>query len=260
MDTVIDMMDEINRVFETDPFWEYTKREPAFEAKSLHETLRKIETAASNMQQEARELRNSLYRRTIKKEDLVKATHATHAKLQATTTSFAGLLTDMDNNLAEVVERNKYQVKEYETEEYESGDANTYGIKVSLPGFKQDDVKVTISTENKNNKTFHRLEVTGTKQVTTATEEEKDVNGKKVTVKKASTQAFTSSTFVNGRQKVIEYKDGNIKIKFDLPNNIDTQDGKYTMSFDNETLKIEFPRQTKTTTKTPLKYTSIATK
>lgn len=256
-DAMFDVFDEINRSFASDPFFDSfaVRREPALEAKSLNETLKKLEEETAYMQERTRRLRNLLYGSTTKKDKLVSETKDVQKELQKTTTSLSNLVAEMDANLADIVEKNKYQVKEYEAEEYESGDANSYGIKISLPGFDQNNVKVAIITDTKNGKTVHRLEVTGSKQVTTATEEEKDIDGKKVVVKKVGSQSFVSSLPVKNGQKTIEYKDGNIKIKVDLPDNINTQEGSYTMAFEDATLKIEFPKQS-TAKKTPLKYTT----
>lgn len=256
---VFDVFDEINRSFANeslfDPYLGFAHREPSLEAKSLNETLKKLEAETLYIHERARRLRNLLYGSTTKKNDLINETKDTQKELQKTTTLMSKLITEMNANLADVVDRSKYQVKEYEAEEYESGDTTIYGIKISLPGFDQNNIKVAIITDDKKGKSHHRLEVTGTKQVTTATEEEKDVNGKKVVVKKIGSQAFLSSLPVKNGQKIIEYKDGNIKIKIDLPNDIETQEGRYTMAFDNDVLKLEFPKQT-TATKTPLKYTT----
>ncbi len=254
-------VEDINSTMSNDPFfgpfWGYAQKEPALENQSLNETLKKMESEAMLMQQEARRLRNLLYEKNTKKESVVNATKDTKIKLQKTNATLSGLLNAMDNNIAEIIEKNNYQLKEYEKKATDPSDINIYGITISLPGFKQDDIKVIISSDKKDGKSLHKLEVNGTKKVTVATEEEKEIDGKKVTIQKTSARAFTSSTLVNGRQKQIDYKDGTIKIKFDLPSDIDTQDGKYTMAFDaeKEALTLEFPRKT-TSTKTQLKYTS----
>lgn len=238
-------------------FWGYPAREPALDANSLNETLHKIRIAGFEAQQEATKSLTLLRKSNIKKTDLVNTIKDVQKHLGEISTQISSLAAEMDNNLAEVVERNNYKVKEYATEEYESDDLTKYGVKINLPGFTKNDIKVTISTDKKNNKIFNRLVINGTKKVTAATEEEKGTENKKITVRATSSQAFTSSSLINGRQKQIEYKDGTLKIKFDLPGDIDTQDGNYTMSFDQEkeTLVLEFPR-TSTSTKTQLKYTN----
>ncbi len=264
-ETFIDMIDEINRTFADDslfgPMGHFVQRGPTFEAKSLSETLKKIETQALIMQQEARQLRNLLfYGKNITKDDILNATQESKKKLAETRDSFSGLIDAMDANLSEVVEKSKYQVREYEAEEYESGDASTYGVKITLPEFKQENINVIIHTDKKNNRTLHWLEVNGTKDAAPAQEKTEDDDQDKPVIKKTSSQLFTSSKFINGKRSVIEYKDGTIKVTFDLPKDIDTKEGNYTMTFDQEkeTLTLEFPKTKPQPNRTamPLKYTT----
>jgi HSP20 family molecular chaperone IbpA len=241
-----------------DPFFiepfNRTQKNLAAGAKNLNATLKDIEREAEQMQQEARRLRNILYEKNTQSDAVVEATHKAKKIFQKTHDRCSNLFNAMERNLAEVVEQNKYQIKEQE----EDG-TNTYKIKITLPGFKQDDVNVTIKSDKKNNIIHHALELHGTKAADKKPETEDTINGKKVSVKQTSTQIFSSSTYANGREKTIHYKDGVIKIKIDLPLDINIEENKYSMSFDQnkETLILEFNKTTPpTTTKTQLKYTA----
>lgn len=142
------------------------------------------------------------------------------------------------------IEKGLFEVKETGLEDEKS---KNYQITFILPGFKQEDINVTIYSDEKNGKTSHRLELAGTKKTTTESDAKTENNDKTVTVKTIKSQAFTSATLINGRQKLIKYKDGKLEIKLELPADIDIKSGSYSMKFDEqkEALTIEFPKKGK---------------
>jgi len=142
----------------------------------------------------------------------------------------------------------------FSAREFENTDRKVYGVKISLPGFSQDDVTVNVSQETNRNGTKKALEVVAKKKEATGVEgESKSIDDDKETqVKRVIKQHMHSSSIINGRKKEINYQDGVLKVNLDLP--VGVSDDKYTMKFEDNILTLEFPKQVKESRKTTLKF------
>ncbi|MBS1988521.1 Hsp20/alpha crystallin family protein [Candidatus Dependentiae bacterium] len=139
----------------------------------------------------------------------------------------------------------------YKINEFESDDGQSYGISISMPGFNEEQVRVSIEENEKDRYKTNRLKIVAHTDVPQKTRSES--NGK--TVIKHSSQQVASSTYVHGRQQSISYKDGKLNAVIDLPRTI--KPDKYTMTFENNVLKIEFEKDNQAEAKTKkLEFTS----
>lgn len=229
------------------PILFYTHKAPALEATALHEDLNKFDAELLAIQQETSNLRNALLSSKAEKDSIIATIKTTKEKLEQSLATCSTLLTSFEKDIQGITEKHAYTIKEYTIDEKDATHSNKYGVKVSVPGFKPEDLTVSISVDTKNGITRQRLTVTGTKQPTQTTNN---------TAKVSTDHQFTSSSFVHDRQKQIEYKNGSIKATFDLPSNIDTKEESYSMSFDHEKeiLTVEFEK-TDASKKKVLKYT-----
>lgn len=156
----------------------------------------------------------------------------------------------LNKRLMDITELNKYQVKE---DEYESKDGDqhdkkagvkkVYRIKITLPGFTKDDLKITIKTNKKHGVLTNSLEITGTKKTRADADGKEEDKGKKITTKVKSSLCFSSYSSTPDKEKSIRYSNGELHLKLDLPRDIDSQEG-YKMAFDEtkDTLTLEFPK------------------
>lgn len=132
----------------------------------------------------------------------------------------------------------------YKIHEFQSDNGQSYGVSISMPGFNEDQIKVSIEENEKDRHKTNRLKIVAHTEIPQKTKSESD--GK--TIIKHSSQQVASSTYVHGRQQSISYKDGTLNAVIDLPRTI--KPDKYTMTFENNVLKIEFERDDQVETKT----------
>jgi len=126
----------------------------------------------------------------------------------------------------------KYSIKEV------TNDENSYELAITLPGFTRDDVKVKFNQTKHKNITNKSLEIYAKKALT---KEQGDNKSKHIT----KSEQLVSSSNINGKKSNIVYKDGELKMTFDLPDDISDQD--YTMSFDKDELNMSFLKQSTNT-------------
>ncbi len=166
--------------------------------------------------------------------------------------------------IGDSVERSK-QFDQFSIKELENKDQTKWGVRINLPGFVQEDLTVNISKEEGRGGSRNMLEVIATHKKLVKQDEEKEAADQEEKSKKDSKEKTTkvfsqhmySSTFVNGRQREIDYKNGVLKIKMDLPQALDIED--YTMSFDEKTgqLILEFVKKEDAPQKKSLTFTNL---
>ncbi|QQR48904.1 Hsp20/alpha crystallin family protein [bacterium] len=107
----------------------------------------------------------------------------------------------------------------------EKKEANYYLLSVNLPGFQKENMNFNVQGKD------HQAIITAEKRTPQNDE------------RFHYSESYFSSQTINGRTKKIEYKDGNLKIIADLPNNVDVKN--FTSTIDEEKATINF--QIKTT-------------
>lgn len=147
------------------------------------------------------------------------------------------------DNLIQKVEQGVDQSKkfaQYSVEEFKQDDQEIYGFKISMPGFDQSDMTVTINKqEDRSYGVKKKLEICAQKN--------EMITDEKVIDKKVSEEAekishqMRSVSLINGRKQELNYQDGQLKIILDLPVFVDEE--SYKMSFENNILKVEFSKK-----------------
>lgn len=131
----------------------------------------------------------------------------------------------------------------YKINEFQSDNGQSYGIELAMPGFSEEQIKVSIEENEKNGRKINTLKIVAHAEVPQKTKSESD--GKTIVTR--SSQQVVSRNYAQGRQQLVSYKDGKLNAIIDLPRTI--KPDKYTMAFENNVLKIEFEKdeaQTKT--------------
>lgn len=132
----------------------------------------------------------------------------------------------------------KFASSSYKINELASDDGQSYGIVISMPGFNQEQIKVSIEENAKNGRRVNTLRVTAQEEVTKKTKSESE-DGSFVA---HTSQQTVSSKYVNGRQQYLKYVDGKLEAIIDLPSTVNQEE--YMMSFENGILNIEFKNNT----------------
>jgi len=122
----------------------------------------------------------------------------------------------------------------YKINEFQSDDGQSYGISISMPEFTEDQISVSIEETKKNHSKINVLKIKAQTEAPQKVTSKSD--GK--TILRQSSQQVVSSRSVNGRHQYINYKDGKLDAVIDLPQTI--RSDQYTMTFENNILKIEF--------------------
>ena len=131
----------------------------------------------------------------------------------------------------------------YKINEFQDNDRQSYGIELAMPGFSEDQITVSIEENEKNGRKINRLKIVAHAEIPQNPISESDGE----TIVMRSSQQMVSRNYVQDRQQSVSYKDGKLNAVIDLPRTIKPE--KYTMSFENNILKIEFEKddaQTKT--------------
>ena len=208
-----------------------------FNVDDIKTTLEQANNAAMDIEDEIQNLNDLLYRNDTGKDDIVKATQEAQEKLRIIQANIASLTEKLGDSASKITLRGKVKSQKcFITED--NADQNTYTLNITIPEFKQEDLTVSIEPNEDDSKFLYQLALRGKKQ------------------DEASCNFYSSSSIVNGKQRLIEYNRGELAILIDLPRNIDTQENSYTMAFnkENETLTIKFSKKEDATTK-QLKYT-----
>ena len=134
----------------------------------------------------------------------------------------AGLRANIQKQMKRAHKARVYDVKELV-------EKDSYKILIGLPGFTQEQVKVTL--EEKDKRKHKKLIIEATKTSTT--------KGDKSTTGAWHSESFSSMRYVNGRMLRLEYKDGKLNVAVDLPESALDQD--YVMDLHDGMLTISFP-------------------
>lgn len=126
----------------------------------------------------------------------------------------------------------------YKINEFQDDKGQSYGIQLSMPGFTEDQIKVSIEENEKDRRKTNTLKITA--QTDVQHKATSDSDGKTITTH--SSQQIVSSAHVHGRRQYVNYKDGKLHAVIDLPRTI--KPDKYSMTFENNILKIEFENDT----------------
>ncbi len=128
-----------------------------------------------------------------------------------------------------------------------STEKNTYRIALRMPEFSQENIKVTLEA---NKKGTHVVIIEAKK----AFQAEEKTNDNSII---KHSESYASQQLINNKQQIIQYKDGVLVAKFDLPENINI-DTQHDMAFEDEMLTISFPlrKHTKESKKRTLSLTS----
>lgn len=122
-----------------------------------------------------------------------------------------------------------HKAQAYDIKEISENDI--YKIVISLPGFTQEQVKVTL--EDNDKRKHKKLIIEASK----ASSSSKSSNG--ANPRTWHSESFSSMRYVNGRSLHLDYKDGKLNVSVDLPENALDQD--YTMDLVADKLTINFP-------------------
>ncbi len=145
------------------------------------------------------------------------------------------------NNLAAEMDQNIKSTKSFaQVSIKESGDETDYTILVTLPGYDEKNIKVTVSTKDvKAAGAKKQLRIDATK----VGETRREVKEKDKTMVAMRTEQMYSSSIVGDRKQEISLKDGVLKIICDLPADADEED--YKMTLNGDVLSIQFPKTKK---------------
>jgi len=239
--------DEIERSFKN--FWGPSKPSPAITKKApqhnqassleqfwkksqakLHSMAKKLEQTAATMTDPHQQTRSISPKSYF---DRLKATgKSALQELNKTEKKLRALRVDIQSRLKEVDDVKVYDVKEEATKQ-------GYNVRIGLPGFKQEDIKVTLE---ENVKAQHKkLLVNATKDQNSS----KGVKNTDGTVSSWHSESFSSARYINGRQITLEYNNGKLKVYVELPKDIKDQD--YTMRLEKDVLIVSFPTKDATT-------------
>jgi len=142
-------------------------------------------------------------------------------------------------------------ITQYSIQEFTPTDNNHYGIKVTLPGYEQKDLSVTVKTtqrEFSGSKSTVHITAKKSPETSTQTETGKEAEDKeKPVVKHVSSNLFTSISYINGQGKEVTYENGELTMHFDLPADINIDANNYSMTFENGLLTLTFQKLPKET-------------
>lgn len=125
----------------------------------------------------------------------------------------------------------------YRVQESLSQDEKTYAISLSMPGFSQEQIKVSIEETKRSGQQYNSLKISANNNNDT-TKSQIVTKQDSLGITKYSSSQLASSYYINGRLLKTNFKDGKLEAFIDLPST--AQPNKYTMTFDEGILKIEF--------------------
>ena len=215
--------------------------------KQLHGTLQKIREESRKMHQRATEALKVLHQSST--EELTRLQEEMSDGIQ----SSQALVTKFGSDIVQCKDFNQFTIKEFY-----NADNTTYSIQMTLPGVTQDNLKIKVSKHKDGNKTL-----VATAQPKKQQEQKKKVKADKKKVGKKDvvrcfSQQMQSVAIVDGRRRSVSFKDGELVLYADLPSGID--EDKYSMTFEQGALTVEFPCQKKNIEEKVLTFQSNATK
>jgi len=152
----------------------------------------------------------------------------------------------------------QYSIKDAVTKDVNG--QNIYELSIGMPGYTTDDITVTFhqSKHRDKEKSGKTLEIYAKKPVIQEEAQEKNKEQKEKQTYTKFSQQFSSTSIVNGKKQELIYKDGILKIKLDLPS--DVSEEFYTMSLENDTLKIGLPKTSDDNTTKVLEFKKSSSK
>lgn len=189
----------------------------------LHSNLEQLHETASEIKRQTGKLIKSHKHRTASVWDSM------FKEMEKSQKAFGKFFSDVRKNFG-----TKFASSSYKINEVVSDDGQSYGIVISMPGFNQDQIKVSIEENTKNGRKVNTLRVTAQEEVTKKTKSEPE-EGSFIT---HSSQQAISSKYINGRQQYVKYENGKLEAIIDLPRTVNQEE--YMMSFENGVLNIEF--------------------
>ena len=189
----------------------------------LHSNLEQLHETASEIKRQTGKLIKSHKHRTASVWDSM------FKEMEKSQKAFGKFFSDVRKNFG-----TKFASSSYKINEVVSDDGQSYGIVISMPGFNQDQIKVSIEENTKNGRKVNTLRVTAQEEVTKKTKSEPEEGG---FITHSSQQAI-SSKYINGRQQYVKYENGKLEAIIDLPGTVNQEE--YMMSFENGILKVEF--------------------
>lgn len=238
-----DFFDDFDRLFSSsfDAFDSMTRNASDFSAKSVEDTLQEMRKRSRQLHAIATDGLRRLHRASS--EAFPSVLESTRAEMKATVDSCNALVDQMGKEVSQTKSFSSITVNEYETK-----DASAHGVRITLPGYSEKDINVTINKQdNKRGGINRTLEVVAQHEKTESQDQAKD-STKKVT------QQMRSTTIINGRKRDIFTKDGVVTITVDLPSNVD--EAQYKMTFENEILSVEFTKKNADAQRKSLSFSS----
>lgn len=214
-----------NVVKELDSLFETKESKQAELPEDLRSNLEQLHEAASEIKHQTGKLLHSYKHRTKSVWDSM------FKEMEKSQKTFGKFFSDVRKGFKSRPASNQYRVHESV-----SDDGKAYGVSIALPDFSQDQIKVSIEEHQKNNRIINRLKISAQAEISKKTKSE--INGK-TTVTHTSHQT-ASSSYINGRQQYVNYKDGKFDAVIDLPRDI--KPDTYSMTFEDGVLKIEFEK------------------
>ena len=214
--------DEIDKMFEEPTITiKHTqiKRHSSFDSK-LHKMLQEMQDEAEKIGHMANKSIFSI-RRGFDNE-----IKSNFAKMKVSKKNFDALFSSMEKKIKTADTASQYKI-----EEKIISDGKVYEIQIHLPGFKREDIQPQVDEKKDGNATQKQLYI-NTKKEFTKTKKDK-------TSFEQHSEKFKSSQIINGRKQEIQYKDGELTIAIDLPQNI--LQSRYDAKFENGILTITFP-------------------
>lgn len=200
----------------------------------LHTNLEQLHDTACEIKRQTSKLLKSPKRRSASVWDSM------FHEIEKSQKAFGNFFSDVRKSFGSNFFGNTYKITESESE-----DGAKYILSISMPGFSQEHINVSIEEVDKNKQITHTLKVRA--QADVQQKNKSTSEGK--TVITHSSQQMSSNKFLHGRRQSLDVKNGFLKAAIDLPKEI-THD-VYTMTFENNELIIEFNKVTpeKPTTK-----------
>jgi HSP20 family molecular chaperone IbpA len=211
-------------------------------SKDMEVTFVKIQQEARRIQAEALNAMRALHDTSSKR--ACETLKSTQKRMTEGVDSLKGLTAQLDDGIAQTQKMSQFSIKETEKD-------GAYIVKISLPGYSQDDIKVTVSKQDiaVGARTLLEVEAVEKKQ-TKSTTQSADKNDKSMRV--ITTQQLMSTSIINDRKREIRYKDGVLQAKVVLPHFVN--DENYSMVFKDEILTLEFKKLGKSEQKKELKF------
>ena len=243
VDTLRDFFNEVDNIlFGVDALDDSVLAVDNVYSKDMESTFLKIQQSARRVQAEALNAMRALKDTSSKR--ISESLKASQKNMVEEVDSLKGLTAQLDDGILQTQKMSQFSIKEFEKDD-------SYLVNIALPGYSQDDIKVTISKQDVHagGKTLLEVEAVTKKDKKEAVDAS-GKNGKNVRV--ITSHQMVSTSIINERKRELRYQDGVLNARLILP--LFINDESYFMVFKDDVLTLEFKKLGKSEAKKELKF------